>query len=55
MCIQCCKCRKIVVSGEWKEPPARLPTEISHTYCPSCLDASLTALHYAKLAMAESD
>lgn len=55
MCIQCCKCRKVVVKGEWKEPPPRLPALVSHTYCPTCLDASLIDLGRMKLALAKSD
>ena len=48
MCIQCCKCHKVVVKGEWMEPPQKLPAEVSHTYCPARLDATLFDLSRVK-------
>ncbi len=44
MCIQCCKCKKVNVDGQWKTPNFDLPEIVSHTYCPKCLNDSLLAL-----------
>jgi len=37
MTVQCCKCRKLKIDGEWTR--ASKPPEgcVSHTYCPVCL------------------
>lgn len=44
MTIQCCVCKKTKSGDEWRTQPAPQGQQVSHTYCPSCLVASVTAL-----------
>lgn len=50
MTIQCCVCKKTKVGDDWRPQPAPQGQEISHTYCPSCLVASVTALTLERAA-----
>lgn len=36
MITQCCVCRKILVGGDWVDPPNEIHGEVSHGYCPLC-------------------
>ena len=42
MTIKCCVCNLERVGGEWKRG-GETQDPVSHTYCPACLDASLSA------------
>lgn len=44
MTIQCCVCHRVKVEDEWKHQSVERPQEVSHTYCPVCLDASKKAM-----------
>jgi hypothetical protein len=38
MTVQCCKCKRLRVAGEWISPGGAVEGLVSHAYCPSCLD-----------------
>lgn len=38
MVVQCCVCKSIRDSGKWKKKPVSEGQQVSHTYCPHCLD-----------------
>lgn len=50
MTIQCCVCKQTKVGDEWRSQPARPVQQVSHTYCPSCLVATVTALALERAA-----
>jgi hypothetical protein len=52
MTVQCCVCKKVRVENEWTRPACNTPEHASHTYCPTCLKVSLTAMR-AELRRAE--
>ena len=41
MVIQCCKCHKVRTDGEWSRNFVAHHEEVSHTYCPKCLEISM--------------
>jgi len=38
---QCCICRKVEENGQWRRTGKAPEPPVSHTYCPSCLKASV--------------
>lgn len=45
MTIQCCVCQRIKVEDTWKHRHVEHPQQVSHTYCPVCLEQSMKALY----------
>ncbi len=45
MTVQCCKCQKIRVAGRWMSNEGLLRGDISHGYCPVCLEETLEEFH----------
>ena len=41
MTIQCCKCKRIRVDGQWFTSAEPLGSDVSHTYCPTCAELFL--------------
>lgn len=41
MTVQCCVCKKVKDDGTWKLENRIHRTDVSHTYCPICLKASV--------------
>lgn len=41
MTIQCCKCKRIRIDGQWFAPVDPPGTDVSHTYCPTCAEIFL--------------
>ncbi len=41
MTIQCCVCEKVKDDNRWIHRQIDHPKEVSHTYCPHCLEQSL--------------
>lgn len=55
MTVQCCVCKRVKSEGPapWHKPlQAPHGTVVSHTYCPSCLRASVGAM---KMELAAAD
>ena len=50
MTIQCCVCNKVEEKGKWIYPKETPPKNVSHTYCPTCLKASLMAMQAERRA-----
>jgi len=44
MTIQCCKCKKVLVNDEWVVGGDSPRADISHTYCPVCLESTVLEL-----------
>ena len=44
MTIQCCVCKKTKMDDDWRNQPVAAGQDISHTYCPTCLIETVTAL-----------
>lgn len=42
MTTQCCVCRKVEMDGNWAVADERVGGGVSHTYCPVCLQRTLT-------------
>lgn len=38
---QCCVCGKVHENGDWRQKTVLSHEAITHTYCPSCLEAHL--------------
>lgn len=49
MTVQCCVCAKVKIDGKWIHDAIKHPHDVSHTYCPMCLEHSLAAMR-AELA-----
>jgi hypothetical protein len=56
MTVQCCVCKRVKAEGPapWHPAPTDRPVGpvVSHSYCPSCLRASLSAM---QLELAQAD
>ncbi|NUM55282.1 MAG: hypothetical protein HUU46_16675 [Candidatus Hydrogenedentes bacterium] len=49
MTVQCCKCKRFRVDGQWSAPAASLHQgDVSHTYCPVCADETFIELFSAQ-------
>lgn len=44
MTLQCCVCKKVKDDETWKLEDRIHRTDVSHTYCPICLKASVAAM-----------
>ncbi len=44
MTLQCCVCKKVKDDETWKREDRIHRTDVSHTYCPVCLKASVAAM-----------
>lgn len=44
MTIQCCVCKKTQVNGEWRQAKPEAEQDVSHTYCPVCLDETIAEI-----------
>jgi len=44
MTVQCCVCHRVKVEDAWKHRPVERPQEVSHAYCPACLEQSKKAI-----------
>ncbi len=44
MTIQCCVCEKVKDDSRWIHRKIDSPKDVSHTYCPHCLEQSLGAM-----------
>ena len=53
MTVQCCKCKKIRVKDEWMRPSHSFEDELSHGYCPICLDEILVEMDEYSVAQKE--
>jgi hypothetical protein len=51
MVIQCCKCHKVRAEGEWIRSHVARNEEVSHTYCPKCMEISLCEFQEEMKAM----
>jgi len=40
MTIQCCVCKKVKDEESWTKQQVVSPKDVSHTYCPICLNRS---------------
>ena len=50
MTVQCCMCKLIRVDGEWIRRPQDDRGDTSHTYCPVCLDETLTTIRMEQVS-----
>lgn len=45
MTVQCCMCKQVNVDGEWiHKQPEEADIQLSHTYCPNCLQGTVRAM-----------
>lgn len=44
MTVQCCICKKVKEENTWVGRVPHVPREVSHTYCPQCLELSKAAM-----------
>ena len=52
MTVQCCKCKKLRVKGEWIRPSTVPSDMVSHTYCPRCLEETRSEM-FVETGLAE--
>lgn len=44
MTVKCCVCTKTRVNDQWLDAEIKANELVSHSYCPTCLDAALAEL-----------
>lgn len=44
MTVKCCVCRKVETDGKWAVADVSVGAGVSHTYCPVCLQRTLSEL-----------
>ncbi|HPO15206.1 MAG TPA: hypothetical protein PLI09_17315 [Candidatus Hydrogenedentes bacterium] len=44
MTVQCCVCAKVKEDNHWVHRHVERPKDVSHTYCPNCLEQSLNVM-----------
>jgi len=49
---QCCVCKKVERDGAWKRQRDLILSNVSHTYCPVCLAATMQSM---RAEIAEAD
>lgn len=49
MTVQCCKCKKVNVDGRWARSHETSYDCVSHTYCPTCYERTVSEFQAERL------